>query len=124
MTFKVDKHRNWFIWDKKEGRILEEGDAKACENFLFSFLRLLLELCGKRVAYFYRQLKTSSQVMKTEGTRPVIMFSFSETVPELAYGWLEGEVNPAVVAVMISRGRTLSVPIWICRYRCSWMSLC
>ena len=46
--------------------------------------------------------KTSSQVLKTEGTRPMIMFCFSETVHKLGYGWLEGQVNTTAVAVITS----------------------
>lgn len=101
MTFKVDKHGKRLLLDL-----------------------YLLRTCCVLVAYFYRQLKTLSQVMKTEGTRPVIMFSFSETVHKLAYGWLEGQVNTTVVAVIRNCGRILSVRMWICRYQCSWMSLC
>lgn len=42
----------------------------------------------------------SPEVLKTEGTRPMIMFCFSETIHKIDHGWLEGQVNTTAVAVM------------------------
>jgi len=57
-----------------------------------SFLRLVLELYWERAKL--------SQVLKTEGTRQIIMFCFSETIRKIDHVWLEGQVNTIAVAVM------------------------
>lgn len=46
------------------------------------------------------QVAELSHVLKTEGTRPMIMFSFFETVLTVGYGWLEGQVQTTAIAVL------------------------
>lgn len=46
------------------------------------------------------QVTELSQVLKTEGTRPMMMCSFFETVLQLGYDWLEGQVKTTALAVL------------------------